>query len=36
LGVILTPHISGVTAEANHRVSFMTVESVMRVLAKAR
>jgi (S)-sulfolactate dehydrogenase len=34
--VILTPHISGVTAEANHRVSFMTVESVMRVLAKAR
>jgi (S)-sulfolactate dehydrogenase len=34
--VILTPHISGVTAEANHRVSFMTVESVMRVLSKAR
>lgn len=30
--VILTPHISGVTAEANHRVSMMTVESVARVL----
>jgi (S)-sulfolactate dehydrogenase len=34
--VILTPHISGVTAEANHRVSLMTVESVTRVLDKAR
>jgi (S)-sulfolactate dehydrogenase len=34
--VILTPHISGVTAEANHRVSFMTVESVTRVLDKTR
>ena len=34
--VILTPHISGVTAEANHRVSLMTVESVARVLDKAR
>lgn len=33
--VILTPHISGVTAEANHRVSYMTVDSVARVLAKA-
>lgn len=32
--VILTPHISGVTAEANHRVSYMTVDSVARVLAK--
>ncbi|MDX2204671.1 MAG: hydroxyacid dehydrogenase [Hyphomicrobiaceae bacterium] len=32
--VILTPHISGVTAEANHRVSHMTVESVVRVLAR--
>ena len=34
--VILTPHISGVTAEANHRVSYMTVESVARVLKKGR
>jgi (S)-sulfolactate dehydrogenase len=34
--VILTPHISGVTVEANHRVSFMTVESVARVLKKRR
>jgi (S)-sulfolactate dehydrogenase len=34
--VILTPHISGVTAEANHRVSFMTVDSVARVLKKGR
>ncbi len=34
--VILTPHISGVTVEANHRVSLMTVESVARVLDKAR
>jgi (S)-sulfolactate dehydrogenase len=34
--VILTPHISGVTVEANHRVSFMTVESVARVLKKGR
>jgi (S)-sulfolactate dehydrogenase len=34
--VILTPHISGVTAEANHRVSLMTVESVARVLGKGR
>jgi (S)-sulfolactate dehydrogenase len=33
--VILTPHISGVTAEANHRVSYMTVDSVARVLTKA-
>lgn len=33
--VILTPHISGVTSEANHRVSYMTVDSVARVLAKA-
>jgi (S)-sulfolactate dehydrogenase len=32
--VILTPHISGVTREANHRVSFMTVDSVARVLKK--
>jgi (S)-sulfolactate dehydrogenase len=34
--VILTPHISGVTLEATHRVSFMTVDSVDRVLKKAR
>jgi (S)-sulfolactate dehydrogenase len=34
--VILTPHISGVTAEANHRVSLMTVESVAAVLRKGR
>lgn len=34
--VILTPHISGVTIEANHRVSFMTVEGVARVLKKGR
>lgn len=32
--VVLTPHISGVTLEANHRVSFMTVDSVARVLEK--
>jgi (S)-sulfolactate dehydrogenase len=34
--VILTPHISGVTLEATHRVSFMTVDSVDRVLKKGR
>jgi (S)-sulfolactate dehydrogenase len=34
--VILTPHISGVTIEANNRVSFMTVNSVARVLKKGR
>jgi (S)-sulfolactate dehydrogenase len=34
--VILTPHISGVTAEANHRVSHMTVEGVARFLKKHR
>jgi (S)-sulfolactate dehydrogenase len=34
--VILTPHIAGVTMEANHRVSRMTVEGVARVLKKAR
>ena len=34
--VILTPHISGVTLESNHRVSFMTVDSVDRVLKKGR
>jgi (S)-sulfolactate dehydrogenase len=34
--VILTPHISGVTLEANHRVSIMTVDSVARVLKKGR
>jgi (S)-sulfolactate dehydrogenase len=34
--VILTPHISGVTLESNHRVSTMTVEGVLRVLKKGR
>jgi (S)-sulfolactate dehydrogenase len=34
--VILTPHISGVTAEANRRVSFMTVDAIARVLKKGR
>lgn len=34
--VILTPHISGVTLESNNRVSFMTVDSVARVLKKGR
>jgi (S)-sulfolactate dehydrogenase len=34
--IILTPHISGVTTEANRRVSMMTVEGVLRVLNKAR
>jgi (S)-sulfolactate dehydrogenase len=34
--VILTPHVSGVTLEATHRVSFMTVDSVDRVLKKSR
>jgi len=30
--IILTPHIAGVTAEANVRVSYLTVENVRRVL----
>lgn len=34
--IILTPHISGVTAEANKRVSYMTVDGVARVLRKGR
>jgi (S)-sulfolactate dehydrogenase len=34
--VILTPHISGVTREANDRVSYVTVDSVARVLKKGR
>jgi (S)-sulfolactate dehydrogenase len=34
--VILTPHIAGVTAEANHRVTRMTVEGVARILKKGR
>jgi (S)-sulfolactate dehydrogenase len=34
--VILTPHISGVTLESNHRVSYMTVDSVARVLKRGR
>ena len=33
--VILTPHISGVTIESNHRVSMMTAESVARILKKS-
>ncbi len=31
--LILTPHIAGVTVEANRRISFATVRSVARVLA---
>ena len=31
--VILTPHIAGVTTEANHRVSHMTVANVKNALA---
>jgi (S)-sulfolactate dehydrogenase len=34
--VILTPHIAGVTEEANHRVSRITVEGVARILKKGR
>jgi (S)-sulfolactate dehydrogenase len=34
--IILTPHISGVTAEANARVSFMTADGVARILRKSR
>jgi (S)-sulfolactate dehydrogenase len=34
--IILTPHISGVTAEANTRVSFMTAEGVAKVLRKGK
>jgi (S)-sulfolactate dehydrogenase len=34
--VILTPHIAGVTVEANHRVSRITIEGVARLLKKAR
>lgn len=30
--LILTPHIAGVTAESNHRLSAITVENVLRVL----
>ncbi len=30
--LILTPHISGVTRESNHRLSKVTVENVLRVL----
>ena len=33
--LILTPHIAGVTAEANARASMMTAENVMRALGKA-
>jgi (S)-sulfolactate dehydrogenase len=31
-GLILTPHISGVTFEANERVSFMIAEKVLEAL----
>jgi (S)-sulfolactate dehydrogenase len=34
--VILTPHIAGVTVEANHRVSRITVEGVARLLKKSQ
>jgi (S)-sulfolactate dehydrogenase len=34
--VILTPHIAGVTAEANVRVSALTAENVRRALEEAR
>ena len=30
--LVLTPHIAGVTAEANHRVSFMIAELVLKAL----
>jgi (S)-sulfolactate dehydrogenase len=30
--LILTPHIAGVTVEANHRISFKTVENVVNAL----
>lgn len=30
--LILTPHVAGVTAEANHRVSFLTVRNVVEAL----
>jgi (S)-sulfolactate dehydrogenase len=32
--LILTPHIAGVTEESNHRLSVITVENVLRVLAQ--
>lgn len=32
--LILTPHIAGVTEECNHRLSVVTVENVLRVLAQ--
>jgi (S)-sulfolactate dehydrogenase len=34
--VILTPHIAGVTAEANVRVSALTAEQVRRALGERR
>jgi (S)-sulfolactate dehydrogenase len=30
--LILTPHVAGLTGESNHRISAVTVESVLRVL----
>lgn len=34
--LLLTPHIAGLTGEANWRVSMMTVENVLRVLGDVR
>lgn len=33
-GLVLTPHIAGVTVESNTRVSWVTVENVKRILAQ--
>jgi (S)-sulfolactate dehydrogenase len=33
--LILTPHIAGVTEESNHRLSAITAENVLRVLAQS-
>ena len=33
--LVLTPHVAGVTQEANVRVSAITVENVLRELAHA-
>jgi (S)-sulfolactate dehydrogenase len=32
--VLLTPHIAGITAESNRRISTLTVDNVLRVLAQ--
>ena len=34
--LILTPHVAGLTGESNHRLSAVTVESVLRVLNQDR